>query len=42
MKAEHRKELETNILAQQLSRVFEGLKQGPSRTTLLYIGGASR
>ena len=40
MKAEHRKELETNALAQQLTKAYEGLKQGPSRTTWFYIGGA--
>jgi hypothetical protein len=40
MKAEHRKELETNILAQQLGKAYEGLKQGPSRTTLFYVGAA--
>jgi hypothetical protein len=40
MKAEHRKELETNVLAQQISRAYEGLKQGPSRSTVLWVGGA--
>jgi hypothetical protein len=38
MKAEHRKELETNVLAQHLGRAVESLKQGPSRTTLIYVG----
>jgi hypothetical protein len=41
MKAEHRKELETNVLAHQFERVYEGLKQGPSRTTLFYVGAAA-
>ena len=41
MKAEHRKELETNVLAQQLGKAYEGLKQGPSRTTLFWVGGAA-
>jgi hypothetical protein len=40
MKAEHRKELQTNVLAEQLARAYESLKQGPSRTTLYWIGGA--
>jgi hypothetical protein len=40
MKAEHRKELETNVLAQHISRAIEGLKQGPSKTTLYWVGGA--
>src|ERR1700722_15661242 len=40
MKAEHRKELETNVLAQQLGKAYEGLKQGPSRSTVLWVGGA--
>jgi hypothetical protein len=41
MKAEHRKELETNVLASQLGRAYEGLKQGPSRSTLFYVGAAA-
>src|SRR5947209_4036753 len=41
MKAEHRKELETNVLAQQLGKAYEGLKQGPSRTTVFYIAAAA-
>jgi hypothetical protein len=40
MKAEHRKELETNVLAQQITKAYEGLKQGPSRSTLFWVGGA--
>jgi hypothetical protein len=39
MKAEHRKELETNVLAQQLEKAYQGLRQGPSRTTILWIVG---
>ena len=41
MKAEHRKELETNVLAHQLERAYQGIKQGPSRATILWIGGAA-
>jgi hypothetical protein len=37
MKAEHRKELESNALAQQLTKAYEGLKQGPSRSTVVWI-----
>ena len=40
MKAEHRKELETNVLAQHLEKAYQGLRQGPSRTTILWIVGA--
>jgi hypothetical protein len=40
MKAEHRKELETNVLAQHLEKAYQGLRQGPSRTTLFWVGGA--
>jgi hypothetical protein len=40
MKAEHRKELETNILAQHLEKAYQGLRQGPSRTFLFWVGGA--
>ena len=37
MKAEHRKELETNVLADRLGRVVTNLKQGPQRGTALYV-----
>src|SRR5205807_2063556 len=40
MKAEHRKELETNVLAQQIEKAYQGLRQGPSRTLLFWVGGA--
>ncbi len=33
MKAEHRKELETNVLADSVGRTLKGLKEGPSRGT---------
>jgi hypothetical protein len=36
MKAEHRKELETNALADRIGYFVEGLRQGPSRTTAIY------
>jgi tetratricopeptide (TPR) repeat protein len=35
MKAEHRHELKTNVLADTLGRAVQGLKAGPSRHTLL-------
>jgi tetratricopeptide (TPR) repeat protein len=37
MKAEHRKELETNVLADRLGRFIEGVKEGPSPTTWLVL-----
>jgi len=37
MKAEERKALETNVLAQQLGRAVEGIKQGPSRETTIFL-----
>jgi hypothetical protein len=37
MKAEHRKELQTNTLAQTLGQAFQGLKEGPSRSTVLIL-----
>jgi hypothetical protein len=37
MKAEHRKELQTNTLAKTLGQTFRGLKEGPSRSTLLVL-----
>src|SRR5437762_2829534 len=38
MKAEHRKELKTNTLVATLERVGHGLREGPSRRTVV-IGG---
>lgn len=38
MKAEHRKALQTNTLAHELGKVVEGIKKGPSRSTLFYAG----
>jgi hypothetical protein len=35
MKAEHRKELQTNVLADKLGHAIQGLKEGPSRNTVL-------
>jgi hypothetical protein len=35
MKAEHRKELQTNVLADTLGRALQGMKQRPSRNTVL-------
>ena len=35
MKAEERKELETNKLADSIGRMFEKAKQGPSRNTII-------
>jgi hypothetical protein len=37
MKAEHRKELETNVLADRVGRVVQGMKQAPQKKTLLYV-----
>jgi hypothetical protein len=37
MKAEHRKELETNVLADRLGRMVTGLKEGPQRGMTMYI-----
>lgn len=36
MKAEHRKELETNILADKMGKLITGAKHGPSRGFLFY------
>lgn len=36
MKAEHRKELETNALADKVGQIITGAKQGPSRGFLFY------
>lgn len=41
MKAEHRKELQTNVLADRLGRLYEGVTEGPSRTTWLVLGVAA-
>ncbi len=41
MKAEHRKELESNVLAHQIERAYEGLRRGPSRTALIWVGVAA-
>jgi tetratricopeptide (TPR) repeat protein len=37
MKAEQRKELQSNTLAQTISHTLEGLKEGPSRGTVLFL-----
>ena len=37
MKAEHRKELETNILADKMGKLISGAKEGPSRGFLFYL-----
>jgi tetratricopeptide (TPR) repeat protein len=38
MKAEHRKELQTNVLADNLGKALQGIKEGPSRGTLIFVG----
>ncbi len=38
MKAEHRKELQTNVLADRLGKAVQGIKEGPSRGTMLFVG----
>ncbi|HEY7426789.1 MAG TPA: hypothetical protein VH682_21310 [Gemmataceae bacterium] len=38
MKAEHRKELMTNTLANRLGEAIQGIKEGPSRGTILILG----
>jgi hypothetical protein len=38
MKAEHRKELQTNVLADSMGRLLQGMKGGPSRASLLLWG----
>lgn len=40
MKADERKALETNVLADQLGRAMEGLKQPPPRSLLVYLVAA--
>ena len=37
MKAEHRKELQTNVLADRLGRLVQGAKTGPSQKALLAV-----
>jgi len=37
MKAEHRKELETNALAERMGRVVQGMKQAPQKRTMLWM-----
>ncbi len=37
MKAEHRKELETNALADRMGRLLENVRQKPERGTVFYI-----
>lgn len=37
MKAEHRKELETNVLADRVGRALKGFKEAPSRGTVLTL-----
>jgi hypothetical protein len=37
MKAEHRKELETNALADRVGRVVQGMKQAPQKRTVLWM-----
>lgn len=41
MKAEERKALETNVLADELGKAIQGLKKGPSRSVLVYVGLAA-
>src|SRR5579871_2657649 len=36
MKAEHRKELETNTLADKIGTFVQGFKEGPSRNAIIY------
>jgi hypothetical protein len=38
MKAEHRKELKTNALADSLGRALQTMKEGPSQRTMLWAG----
>lgn len=37
MKAEHRKELQTNVLADKLGRVLHNMREGPSRATWVVL-----
>jgi tetratricopeptide (TPR) repeat protein len=41
MKAEHRKELQTNALAQQIARLVEGARSKPNTRTLLILGAVA-
>jgi hypothetical protein len=41
MKAEHRKELETNALAERMGRVVQGIKQKPQKRTMLWMVAAA-
>jgi len=38
MKAEHRKELQTNVLADKLGHFIQGLREGPSRGAVIFWG----
>jgi hypothetical protein len=40
MKAEHRKELMTNTLANRLGEAIQGMREGPSRGTILFLVAA--
>ena len=37
MKAEHRKELETNALADRVGRAVQGMKQAPQKRTMVWL-----
>ncbi len=39
MKAEHRKELQTNYLADRMGRLMQGMKAGPQNTGSMVIWG---
>lgn len=39
MKAEHRKELETNVLADRMGKILHGAREGPSRSFIYWILG---
>src|SRR5262245_6141144 len=39
MKAEHRKELETNVLAERMGRMVRRVRESPRRRTTLYVVG---
>jgi hypothetical protein len=39
MKAQHRKELQTNALADRMGRMIEAVKAGPSQATMMVMGG---
>ena len=46
MKTEHRKELQTNVLADRLGKLVQGFREGfkgrPTNTSLLIWGGSNR